>query len=136
MDFNEFNVNTLFPSDNDAHDENTELDIDNLFSDNNFKNYVFNSSVLLKRTHIEKKNVAIWHMKKFKECCEKIKELNEKDITELIFDVVNDYSFGYNPADCIAFIKDKLDKQKLETVIISDSKLYISWASLEEKLCS
>jgi hypothetical protein len=84
----------------------------------------------LKRKKLLQQYMAIYNL-----CCAKIKEANSFAITDIIFEVVNfiPECQEYKPKKCLKFIKKRLNEQLIDTYIISDTKIFITWAKLEIK---
>jgi|688.fasta_scaffold2011277_1 hypothetical protein len=78
---------------------------------------------------IEKKKVEELYENKYNDCLMKINNAIDINITDIFFQVNNGH-FGYklyNPYDCLIYIQDKLRKNNFDTLIISNTKIFISW---------
>ncbi len=40
----------------------------------------------------------------------------------------------YNSYDCLKIIQEKLNEQKISSIIMSKNKIFITWKNLEEKI--
>jgi hypothetical protein len=139
-----FSLNELFPTETDK-EHNTYryksakpnlFDIDTLFNNKDETDIIFDSHTLLKNTEEIKKKLDKYYNKSFKECCKIIKIANNHNITDTIFDV-SAYSndcYEYKSSDCLLFIENKLNEQSIDTYIINETKIFITWKNLEQKL--
>ncbi len=110
------NVHTLYDTKGNKDKEKVSLNIERLIN-----------------LRDERKNrVLIQYEKTYNSCLNRITTANELNKTDITF-VAPESSFGhidYNVVDCIDYIKRKLDELKLDTLILSESTLYISWLNL------
>lgn len=95
----------------------------------------FDSRVLLNSVHERKKKLNECYTAIYKKCCEQIKSADKLLFThiEYIIPIWSEYH-NYNCKDCIEFIKNKLEEQKINVSVITQTKLYISWHDLEQKV--
>lgn len=116
-----FNVNTLFNL-NDNSLQTNKLN--------------FNIKKLITLREERKKKIFVYYDKIFSCCLNKIEMANNMNKTEILYEVPNAIygSFDYNVHDCIHFINNKLREMKLDTLIINDKTLYVSWINLEENI--
>lgn len=109
------------------------MSIDTLFRKND--SYNFDSKILLNTVHERKKKLDECYTAIYKKCCNQITDADKLLLTHIEYDVPvwSDY-INYSCKDCIEFIKNKLEEQKLNVFVISKTKLYISWHDLEQKI--
>lgn len=94
----------------------------------------FNIDRLIKLREEKKKKIVEEYEKIYNMCLNKITLANNLGNTEVIYEVP-DAVYGkleYNIVDCIAYIINKLDEMKLDTMIFQKS-IYISWLDLPNK---
>ena len=132
-----FNLESLFPSDHKSSNRG-KLDMNTLFGneEDDSNSYKFDSKILLSNIHKRKKKLDATHNDMFRGCCESIKGASEAGYSHIHYDVpkhVIDCN-DYKPSECLEFIKEKLNEQKLNIKIISRTRMYISWEDIEEKL--
>lgn len=125
-------VSNLFPT-----NKFRPLDVNSLYNtrkqkEENSNN--FNIDRLIKLREEKKKKIIEEYEKIYKMCLNKITLANNLGNTEVIYEVP-DAVYGkleYNIVDCIAYIINKLDEMKLDTMIFQKS-IYISWLDLPNK---
>lgn len=129
------NINNLFPS--VVTDD--PLDVHSLFNleeQKNRKKMNFNLDKLVKLREERKNKVISQYEKVLGFCLNKITLANNMNMLEVIYEIpeVMFGSFEYNPVDCILYINEKLKDMKLDTLILDDFSLYISWSNLGKNL--
>ena len=95
--------------------------------------YVFINTTLNKNENREKKLKTVYK-KLLGTCLHKIQILNDRDETDMVYNVPQIY-YGfskYEPFDCLTYIEKKLRKKYLDTYILSETKIFISWKNIEE----
>lgn len=137
-----FNIENLFCSnDGSKPHTNGELDVETLFdmkyNDCNSKPDVkIDTTILLHELKKQKIKLDNLHNELLKKCWDNIISANKHGLTNLTYEVpltIPTY-INYDPYECIKFIKEKLDKEKIYTKIKSFTKIYISWSELEKQL--
>lgn len=137
-----FNIENLFGTNDDSnYKSNSSLDIDSLFNikynDLNQKPDVkIDTNILLHELKKQKTKLENHHIELLKKCWDTIISANKHGLTTLTYEVplTIPTCINYNPYECIKYIKDKLDKERIETKIKSFNKLYISWSDLEKQV--
>lgn len=135
ININNLNIASLFPcSDGSKNYVSGCLDIKTLFASQN-ENYIFDSRVLLNQKNQRDQVVLKWYRIMYKSCCEKIKDVNDNSITDIIFDIVVQVAEcpEYDSYTCLKFIEKNLNEQFINTHILSATKIFISWNNLENK---
>jgi len=109
-------VNTLFPEDTRLEDD-VYFDVDELANE---------------RKNKENKLKKVYRML-MEQCITKIKSANVGDYTDIIYEVPKSVYLctGYNPHKCLLYIEKKLRKQFIDTLIITDRHLFISWLNVD-----
>ena len=131
------NINNLFPGSSDNY---SPLDVESLFNLNEQKNKKkmnFNVERLIKLREERKNKVLSKYEKVFGLCLNKITLANNMNKLEVVYDLPDFMygSFEYNVFDCLIYIDEKLKNMNLDTLIINENTLYISWADLgKEKI--
>lgn len=127
------NINNLFPA--TTLNDFQPLDVQSLFNLNEQKNRKkinFNMERLIKLREERKNKVLSQYEKVFGFCLNKISLANTLNKLEVVYDVPEAMfgSFEYNSIDCLLYIDNKLKDMGFETLLISNSSLYISWLNL------
>lgn len=125
-------IDNLFPK---AKCGNRPLDVYSLYNprENKRRDEIAFSIENLKSVREEKKKKIYEEYKKlFDRCLRKITEINKKNSTYLIYDIPPAI-FGqsnYNPVECLEFIEIRLKKLNIDAMILSNVRIYISWANI------
>jgi hypothetical protein len=128
-------INNLFPSPNDCK----PLDLDNLSNnqESKTKNKInFNIDKLIKLREERKKRIFIQYEKIFHICLNKITMANNLNKTEILYEIPDAIygHFDYSVNDCMEYVYSKLKNMKLDTLILNEKSIYISWLNLEENI--
>ena len=128
-------INNLFPSNNTFK----PLDVYSLYNtkEQRIKNKInFSIDRLINLREERKKKILEQYDKVFNICLNKINTANNLNKTETIYEVPNGiYGFiDYKPLECVHYIQKKLHDMCLNTLILSENVLYISWTYLEENI--
>jgi hypothetical protein len=135
-----FTVSKLFPDEDGTTRRigTGKLNVNTLFKNKleEDTNKIFDSKTLLTQEKGRKKVVHSYNMNMFNVCCDKIKSANSCGVKDIVFEVMNFIPEcpEYKPEKCLVFISEKLDEQHIGTVILSDTKIFITWKNLEEKI--
>jgi len=129
--------NLIPPSNNSINYSSGKLDINCISRDkfiNDTPEQNFNSDVLLKNIKKKRNNIRNIFVNSYNLCCEKIKEADNMSLTDIIFELPISM-FISNPdckyIDIINYIDNNLKKQKLNTYIINNRKIFITWKFIE-----
>lgn len=134
---NKFSVESLFPT---SVGENSytygKFDVNTLFDNIKFgeeKEQNFDSDILLKNILTKRENIRKSYVKMFNLCCLKIKMADGLGKTDLIFElpeVIIDFT-EISRRGCLQYISNRLRKQHLDTFVINNSKIFITWKFIE-----
>lgn len=136
---NTLNVNNLFSNSNyNTSEELNTNNISNYYNNNHNNNNTlkFNIDKLIKLREERKKKVLIHYEKIFNICLNKITLANNMNKTETIYQVPDAVygTFDYDKYECMQYIEDKLKKMCLDTLILGNNNIYISWINLENNI--
>lgn len=128
------NINNLFPTTSES-DNFKPLDVESLFNLNEQKNRKkmnFNLERLIKLREERKSKILVQYEKVFGFCLNKITLANNLNKLEVVYNLPEAIygSFEYNVVDCLMYVNDKLKDMGLETLILNESTIYISWVNL------
>ena len=127
-------IDTLFP--NEKH-KKTGLDIETIFPKNVRSDTslpYFNSGELYEERHKKVINLHILYRQLLSQCIDNIKNNNDMDITDMIYQVplYMHMQPKYNSTDCLQYIESKLRKQYIDTYILSKKEIFVSWLHVEK----
>lgn len=131
-------INNLYKFEDNQY-KNNVIDVNSLF---NFKENQTTQSVnfdlekLIKLKEKKKNKILIQYEKIFKLCLDKITLANNLNKTEVVYEIP-DAIFGYfdyNKLDCMQYINSKLKNMNLDTLLLNDMNIYISWLNLETNI--
>lgn len=117
---------------------NGKLDINTLFKKKSDieNNYSFNPHSLLDNITEKRKKLNDCYFRIYESCCETIKSANNLGLTDIFYDVptfVIECS-DYTPTECINKLQEKLTQNKITSLKMSRTKIFITWYELEKKL--
>lgn len=131
-------VDTLFPSDNKSGTRGKRLDVETLFANAPLEkepDITFTSDILLDK--IEKRRAKkLTHFRNMLNYCyQRINEADDNNLTDIIFNVVENVPDckSYDPTDCLEYISCKLREENIDTIIINEITMFITWKYLELK---
>jgi len=132
------NINNLFAKNNDDF---KELDVYSLYNPrmNREENKVnFNIQRLIKLREERKKKIYIQYEKIYKMCLNKINTANNMNKLDLVYEIPESIfgHYDYNKMTCLEYIEYKLKKLFIDTCIVTDNSIYISWLNLEKNMNS
>jgi hypothetical protein len=125
-------INDLTNS-NKITNNNNKLDIYSI-QPNKEKNDLPLVDELINSIKIRKKKLQNSYQELYKKCIEKIKLFDKNNKNDIIFSVplyIDDCPF-YNSIDCIKFINDELKKFFMDTYIINETSIFITWIYIEQ----
>ena len=134
---NKITINTLMPSSNQSYLHKGKIDINSISKDkfiNDDPDINFDSGVLLKSIQKKREKIRSKLVSSYNLCCEKIKEADNIGLTDLIFELPNMISMSNiycKDIDVIRYISNKLREEKLNTLIINNTKIFITWKFIE-----
>jgi hypothetical protein len=130
-------IDNLMPGGNRKYLNKGHFDVNSISKDkyiNDDPDINFNSDDLLETIQKRRENTRRLLVTSFNLCCDKIKEADSMGLTDLIFELPSMITMSnvYSKTiDIIRYISDKLKKQKLNTCIIDEKKLFITWKFIE-----
>jgi hypothetical protein len=130
-------IDKLMPGNYSSYLQKGKFDINSISKDkyiNDDPDINFNSEDLLKTIKKRREKTRAHLVISYNLCCEKIKEADEAGMTDLIFNLPNMIIMSNiycKNIDIIRYISEKLKKQNLNTYIVSDTKLFITWKFIE-----
>uniref|UniRef100_A0A6C0ABZ1 Uncharacterized protein n=1 Tax=viral metagenome TaxID=1070528 RepID=A0A6C0ABZ1_9ZZZZ len=127
--YENISIETLYPKSK----INKEFDV-NSFNTNLLDIENFDTDKLIKERENREKKLKTVYKKLLGTCLHKIQILNDRDETDMVYNVPQIY-YGfskYEPFDCLTYIEKKLRKKYLDTYILSETKIFISWKNIEE----
>ena len=133
------NIENLFTTgDENRPYTDGKLDIETLFGKNSRddKNFTFDSQILLDGVKKRRQKLKEYCSDTYKTCCETIISANNAGLTDIIFEIpeIVPDCLDYKPLECLEYIEGKLKEQKISDIILSHSRIFITWNNLESKL--
>lgn len=134
------NIDNLFPADSN----HKPLDVYTLYNEfenkNNNKND-FDVNKLSTPHEERKKKILLEYYKIYNMCLKKIVSANNLKKTDLIYTLpLSQFNWKeFSLIDCLSFIENRLRRQDFDTLVLSDTSIFISWLKIvnrKEKLSS
>jgi len=131
------NINILVPNAQTIEEthSNGTLDVNTLanMKKNNDSTTHFNIESLIKIRKEKREKLLETYIKYYNRCVDKIKMLNNRNITDLFFEVPMNIPdcYGYKPIDCIEFISNKLKTFYMDTCKVNNHTLFVTWKYIE-----
>ena len=130
-------IDLLFPS-NSGKRKYGNIDIETLFPINNnnarFKVNmpVFDPDKLTEERENRKNELKQIYRNMLSLCLKKITNVNKMDCTDMVYEVPTKVFLypKYNSLECLQYIEKKLRKSYLDTLIISDKSIFVSWLNV------
>lgn len=125
------------PSSTHSYLNNGKFDINSISKDkfiNDDPDITFDSTVLLKSIKKKREKIRSNLVSCYNLCCEKIQEIDNMGLTDLIFEIPNMILMSNiysKDIDILRYISDKLRKEGLNTYIIDERKIFITWKFIE-----
>jgi hypothetical protein len=141
--FQRLSIDSLSPSINNYGSKigntNTKLNLASLENtiDNDKKpNNDFSSDILINKRQKRREEKLKCYNKMLNYCQNKIIQMDDNMKTDLFFEVVETIPDckEYDPLECLKFISIKLRQENFDTIIISSTKMFITWKYIELKL--
>lgn len=131
-------VDNLFPSENKSGTRGRKLDIESIFSGtllNNEPDITFTSDILIERIKKRRLEKLKHYKNMLKYCHDRILATSEDLGTDVIFTVVDivPECKEYDPRECIDYISAKLREDDFDTIILTDTTMFVTWRYLELK---
>jgi hypothetical protein len=134
---NKITIDTLMPCSNNSYLNKGKIDINCISKDkfiNDDPDITFDSNVLLKSIKKKREKIIKTCINCYNLCSEQIKDYDKLGLTDLIFQIPNSISMTNTyckDIEIIRYISNKLKKEGLDTYIIDDKKLFITWKFIE-----
>jgi hypothetical protein len=114
-----------------------KLSVDSISKDKNINSdpdLNFNSTILLKNIQQRRLKVRAKLVEMFNLCCEKILDVENAGLTDLIFKLPESTFIDFNGCkdiDIINYIAKKLKQNKLDVLIMKNDTLFVTWKFIE-----
>ena len=133
-DLSKFNIESLFNRNNSNTSKPNytgRLDLNSLFPPNKDKEYNFDANILLDENRKKKEKLKKEYNRIFKKCCEIVIMSNKLGKTDIYYELPK-YSEtpGYSCKDCITFIKEKFEQQKIQVKQEGNRSIHVIWDDL------
>ena len=134
--FEHLNIETLMPSNNHNYNRNKKLDVFTI-SDGKKINIEpdrdFNSADLLSTIQERRRKLRNWLVDTYNQCCLRIKEANNAGLTDILFELpeIIVENSSYRHKDAIEYISKNLRNQAIDTLILDNKKIFITWKYIE-----
>jgi hypothetical protein len=128
MDMEKINIESLFHCKTHSNERKT-LDVKAITQSQK----PFDTDILIETKEKRRKNLLNNYIKFYDLCLKKIEIANNLGKTDLLYAVAEFIPNcpDYKSADCIAYIKGKLERDSFDTYIIGNKTLFITWVYLE-----
>jgi hypothetical protein len=138
--FQEMNIENLMPSNNHNYNRNKGiLTVDMISNDSKINvepDRDFDSAKLLNSINDRRKKKRNWLVEMYNQCCAKIKDADDTGLTDIIFtlpEIIVENS-SYKHIEAIEYVSKNLRDQKIDTYIIDNRSLFVTWKYLELNL--
>lgn len=137
--FAHMNIETLMPSNNHNYNRQKKIDVYTI-SDGKKINVEpdrdFNSVELLNTIQERRRKLRNWLVDTYNQCCARIKEANMNGLTDIIFELpeIIVENSAYKHKHAIEYISKNLREQSIDTLILDDKKIFITWKYIELNL--
>lgn len=138
--FREMNIENLMPSNNHCYNRKKGMLTVDMISGGTKINVDpdrdFNSMKLLNNIYDRRNKKRNWLVDVYNQCCAKIQDADDLGLTDVIFtlpEIIVESSM-YKHREAIEFVSKHLREQKLDTYIINERNLFITWKYLELNL--
>jgi hypothetical protein len=134
--FSKMNIETLMPSKNNNYNHSRKLDVNTISSGKQINldpSRDFNSNDLLTGIYERRKKIRNWLVDMYNLCCTRIKDADENGFTDLVFELpelLMDSSL-FKEKECIEYISKNLREQNIDTLLLKNNKLFITWKYIE-----
>ena len=138
--FQEMNIENLMPSNNNNYNRNKGILTVDMISNGSKINVEpdrdFDSVKLLNSINDRRKKKRNWFVEMYNQCCAKIKDADDTGLTDIIFtlpEIIVENS-SYKHIEAIEYVSKNLRDQKIDTYIIDNRSLFVTWKYLELNL--
>lgn len=140
--FREMNIENLMPSNNNNYNRNKGILTVDMISNGSKINVEpdrdFDSTKLLNSINDRRKKKRNWLVDMYNQCCAKIKDADDAGLTDIIFtlpEIIVENS-SYKHIEAIEYVSKNLRDQKIDTYIIDNRNLFVTWKYLELNITS
>lgn len=131
------NINNIFNRSYKNRDKTEPLNVKSLFDyekrkiENKTK---FSVEKLISVREEKKKKIIEEYKKNFNLCLNKIDATNDMGGTKIVFNIIPAIFGcpGFEPYECTKYIEERLKKLHMDTMILSEQSLFVSWSNIEE----
>lgn len=132
-------VDNLFPSGGVSGTKGRRLDIETIFSNtplNHSPESSFNSNVLMNTIKKKREKKMNFYKQMLRYCHQSINNANDILKTDILFSVPDNTTecLEYDSYECLKFISDKLKEDFIDSVIISNTSMFITWKFIESRI--
>ena len=137
------NINNLFPSKNGEtnrnydQDRNQPLNIFSLYHPKENKKKMeekFDIDELLNFKEEKKKKAMEQYKKYFNMCLKKIKMVNKMNKTDILYEIPLKIfrEPNYDSIECLTYIDNEIQKLYMDTLIVSNNSIFITWINIKK----
>lgn len=131
-------VDNLFPSEIQSGSRGNRFDVETLFANsplNNEPELRFSSDLLLARINKRRNEKLKCYRQMLNYCHSKIAETDSNNGTDIVVTIVESFPEckEYNTNECLEYISNKLREEDINTFILNDNTIFITWYCLELK---
>lgn len=138
--FREMNIENLMPSNNHNYNRNKGVLTVDMISNGSKINVEpdrdFDSLKLLNNINDRRKKKRNWLVDIYNQCCSKIRDADDGGLTDIIFtlpEIIVENS-SYKHREAIEYVSKNLREQKLDTYIMDERNLFVTWKYIEINL--
>jgi hypothetical protein len=134
----DISVDNLFPMEIKSGAKGNRFDVETLFTNtplNNEPDITFTSDVLLDRIHKRRIEKLKCYKQMLNYCHKKISETDSNNGTDIVVTIVDSFPEckDYNCPECLEYISSKLREEYIDTVILSETTIFVTWYNIELK---
>ena len=135
---NNININSIFgKNSSNGGESNKPLDVHTLFHSGYVKTDAkprFSVDSLINEREEKKKKVIYQYKRIFHMCLKKIQLANRMNKYEILYEVPEAIFMypEYNSYDCLKYIDDRVKKLFMDTCILSNKTIFITWYDIKE----
>lgn len=130
-----FNIATMFAPLGGTKPHNGKLDINTLFRNySTTQTHELDTQILIDAINRRKNKIKECYEGFYGLCIKTITDASELGLTDTFFEIplMCASCIFYNSYDCLNYIKEKLNKLKIEVEIIFPTKIIINWINIEK----
>jgi hypothetical protein len=137
-EFSKLSINSLFGDHPELFQSSGCLDIKSLFLDNKINKDGFNYKILLKDINNKKEKIKRIYELWRNECFRIIRDMQDNGVTDIFFSVpeIIPECNNYNSETCLLFVKSELNKQFIDSKIVTPTQLFVTWKNIESRVAA